>query len=140
MKKIIVFFGILVLIASCASDDNGVDCSLVLCTGGDSVQLVFLSNNQNIFETNPPTAITIFQNNSPLEFSVTIDNHVNFIIGEDGPIQINIDDEQFNIEVSSTFVQGECCSGIRIDTIIANNSQICNNKELCDDVLEINID
>ena len=142
MKKIISFILIALIAISCSSDDdNNKDCSLVDCFGGDIIELVFLRNNQNVLETNPSSVITMFQNNEPADFHInTISNQVTIFLIENNPIQISIDNVQLNMEFSTTFVEGECCSGNRVDDITVNNLEICANDESCDEVLEINID
>ncbi|MBC3846532.1 hypothetical protein H8K90_09080 [Winogradskyella echinorum] len=138
--KNIYFYALLITLLSCNNSDRLGKCSLVSCLNGDIIKLEFISNEQNIFETSPPTDFTITQNNLPIHFEFTIDYLVSIDLGDSDPIQIIIDDTQLNMEISSTYIERECCSGIRVDSIIINNSEICTSNELCDEIIQINID
>lgn len=140
MKKIILLLMIFTLVYSCSDDDNGeTDCSVVFCFGGDIVKLTLFQNGQNIFETEPNPGLTITQNNENVDFNInTVSNEVTLFLIEDDPVTIQIVNQELILEIASTFVEGECCSGIRVDNLKIDDSFICENEE-CDEVLRINL-
>lgn len=140
MKKIILYLIILTLVSSCSNNEkSGIDCSLVDCLGGDIIKLTFFKNGQNIFEIEPNTEIEIIQHNENADFNInTVSNETTLFLLEDDPITIRIDNQELKMEISSTFVEGECCSGIKVDNLKIGNSIICENEE-CDKIIQINI-
>lgn len=144
MKKYLLPVMIL-LFLSCSNndesaDENAVDCSLVDCMGGDSITMAFLKNGDNVLENDPDTEFSITQNNQRVTQSInTIENSVIVALSQDDPLTVNIDNKVFNIQLSSTFIEGECCSGIMINSIAIDGSTVCNDGE-CDNIIEINLD
>ena len=139
MRKTL-FYILMAIMISCDNSDDIDDCSLVFCVGGDIVGLVIMNNDQNILQADPPNTISVIQNELPVEFAITVDSELVLLVEDNGPILITIDDIELNMEFASTFIEAECCSGIRIDNITINNSEICDDNESCDEVLEVNID
>ena len=140
MKKNIFYILILTLVSSCSNNQNsGIDCSLIDCFGGDDIKLTFFENGENIFEFEPNTEIEIIQNNKNADYSInTFSNEVLIYLYEDDPITIRIKNQEFNMKISSTFIDRECCSGIEVDNLIINDLILCEDDE-CDEVVQINI-
>ena len=141
MKKNILYLLILTFVSSCSNDQNsGIDCSLIDCFGGDDVKLTFYENGENIFEIDPNTEIEIIQNNKNADYSInTFSNEVIIYLYDNDPITIRINNQELNMEISSTFIERECCSGIEVDNLTINDLILCEDGE-CDEVLQINID
>ncbi|MGY5353453.1 hypothetical protein [Wenyingzhuangia sp. IMCC45467] len=124
---------------NCNNKDNDINCSLVNCFAGDIVKLTFLKNDQNIFETEANTEISITQNNKAVDFNLNTEtNQVTLFLYDDSPLTLFINDQQLNMEISSTFIESECCSGIEINSLKISNIEICNDKS-CNEVLSIEI-
>ncbi len=141
MGKFILYMMILIFVSSCSdSEKEGIDCALVDCFGADVIQLTFIKSGQNIFEIEAATEVEIIQNDQNLEF--TVNNTLNIItifLLEDDPITIKIDNQELTMEISSTFLESECCSGIKVDSLKIRNSFVCVNEE-CEEVVQINLD
>lgn len=140
MEKIIWSIIALTLVSSCSNDEKSqIDCSVIDCFGGDIIELSFLKNGQNVFELGPSTEIEIIQNNENADFNInTVSNEVTLFLLEDDPITIRIDNQELNMNISSTFVEGECCGGIKIDNLKIDGLIICEN-ETCDGIIQISL-
>ncbi|MDG1685251.1 MAG: hypothetical protein P8H63_04370 [Flavobacteriaceae bacterium] len=140
MKNMILHLIVLILVSSCSDNEkSGIDCSVVDCFGGDIIELTFFKNDQNILEIEPNTEIEIIQSNENADFHInTVSNVITLFLLDDDPITIRIDNQELNMEISSTFVEGECCSGIKVDNLKIDGSIICENEE-CSEIIQIKI-
>ncbi|WP_400079234.1 hypothetical protein [Winogradskyella sp. R77965] len=139
MKKIIVSIFSIISIGSC-SDDESINCSVIGCFGGDIIEVIFLENDQNILTISPETEITMTQNSASLDFYInTMNNQITIFLSAEDPINIVVGGNELNMEISSTFVEGECCGGIKVDSLTIDNLEICNG-ESCNEVLSVNVD
>ena len=90
--------------------ENQSICHLIDCIDGDEIKFIFFKDNQNLLETKPNTEIKIFQNNESRYYNLnTTNNTITLFLSNDSPLTILIDGQQLIMEVSSTFIEGECC-------------------------------
>lgn len=145
MKKYLLPVMILLFLSCSNSDEStnnsGIDCNLADISCGDAIRLSFIKNGQGIFDQNPETEVTFLQNNKSLELSISYKaNEVTAFLKSDNPITVKVDDQELNLQLSSTSQFSECCgSVIVINNITVDGSTVCNDGE-CDNVIEINLD
>lgn len=141
MKRLLIWLTSIGILTSCSDHNTArIDCSVIDCFGGDILELKFLIGDQNVFISNPNTEILIIQNNDTADYYInTATNVTSLFLYEDDPLTIYVNELEFDLLLTSTFGEGECCSGIQIESVELNGILLC-SKEACDELILINIE
>ncbi len=126
-----------VLIFSCKDDENGTDCSLIDCIGGDYIEFEFLKSGKNVLELDSLTEITITQASESILYPITAKT-VRVFVSAYTPLTVEINDILIQIDIESTNIEGGCCGGLEIDQLSIGDNILCED-ESCNSIIQVEL-